>query len=81
MRLYGVPEAEQVGGNGEVCYHNMAMAPDYGRMGHTEERPLHKGLLLPTRTLTLRGRECLGPRGKGRCLCQGDGPKRAPRFP
>lgn len=26
----------QVGGKGEVCYHNMAMAPDYGRMGHTE---------------------------------------------
>ena len=28
----------QVGGKGEVCYHNMAMAPDYGRMGHTEAR-------------------------------------------
>ena len=36
VRPHNFPEAEQVGGNGEVCYHNMAMAPDYGRMGHTE---------------------------------------------
>ena len=36
----------QVGGNGEVCYHNMAMAPDYGRMGHTEASGVGKGYRL-----------------------------------
>ncbi|CAE7236552.1 unnamed protein product [Symbiodinium sp. CCMP2592] len=34
--LSGYAGGTEVGGNGEVCYHNMAMAPDYGRMGHTE---------------------------------------------
>mmetsp|Transcript_41229 Transcript_41229/g.76690 ORF Transcript_41229/g.76690 Transcript_41229/m.76690 type:complete len:298 (-) Transcript_41229:181-1074(-) len=34
--LTGYAGGKEVGGNGEVCYHNMAMAPDYGRMGHTE---------------------------------------------
>eukprot|EP00438_Fugacium_kawagutii_P015537 Skav211010 [mRNA] locus=scaffold134:4239:5111:+ [translate_table: standard] len=34
--LSGYAGGTEVGGNGEVCYHNRAMAPDYGRMGHTE---------------------------------------------
>lgn len=34
--LSGYAGGKEVGGKGEVCYHNMAMAPDYGRMGHTE---------------------------------------------
>lgn len=34
--LSGYAGGNEVGGKGEVCYHNMAMAPDYGRMGHTE---------------------------------------------
>ena len=32
----GYAGGKEVGGNGEVCYHNRQMAPDYGRMGHTE---------------------------------------------
>ncbi|CAE7506829.1 unnamed protein product [Symbiodinium pilosum] len=34
--LSGYAGGTEVGSKGEVCYHNMAMAPDYGRMGHTE---------------------------------------------
>ncbi|CAE7435800.1 unnamed protein product [Symbiodinium natans] len=34
--LSGYAGGTEVGSQGEVCYHNMAMAPDYGRMGHTE---------------------------------------------
>jgi len=32
----GYAGGTQVGDGGRVCYHNLAMAPDYGQMGHTE---------------------------------------------
>jgi len=34
--LAGYAGGKAVGDKGRVCYHNMAMAPDYGSMGHTE---------------------------------------------
>lgn len=34
--LTGYAGGNEVGDGGRVCYHNMALAPDYGRMGHTE---------------------------------------------
>lgn len=34
--LSGYAGGKQVGDKGIVCYHNMAFAPDYGQMGHTE---------------------------------------------
>jgi len=34
--LAGYAGGTKVGDGGRVCYHNMAMAPDYGQMGHTE---------------------------------------------
>merc|ERR1719215_467127 len=34
--LAGYAGGKDVGDKGRVCYHNLAMAPDYGSMGHTE---------------------------------------------
>mmetsp|Transcript_192 Transcript_192/g.344 ORF Transcript_192/g.344 Transcript_192/m.344 type:complete len:300 (+) Transcript_192:65-964(+) len=34
--LAGYAGGKEVGSKGEVCYHNMAMAADYGQLGHTE---------------------------------------------
>jgi peptide methionine sulfoxide reductase MsrA len=34
--LAGYAGGNKVGDKGRVCYHNLAMAPDYGQMGHTE---------------------------------------------
>jgi len=34
--LVGYAGGTKVGDKGRVCYHNIAMAPDYGSMGHTE---------------------------------------------
>lgn len=34
--LSGYAGGKKVGDKGLVCYHNMAFAPDYGQMGHTE---------------------------------------------
>jgi len=34
--LVGYAGGNKAGDGGRVCYHNMAMAPDYGQMGHTE---------------------------------------------
>jgi len=34
--LVGYAGGNEVGSAGQVCYHNLAFAPDYGSMGHTE---------------------------------------------
>jgi len=34
--LAGYAGGTKVGDGGRVCYHNLAMAPDYGSLGHTE---------------------------------------------
>lgn len=34
--LVGYAGGKEVGKDGNVCYHNFVMAPDYGQMGHTE---------------------------------------------
>lgn len=34
--LVGYAGGTKIGDKGQVCYHNMAFAPDYGQMGHTE---------------------------------------------
>lgn len=34
--LAGYAGGKEVGKKGNVCYHNLAFAPDYGSMGHTE---------------------------------------------
>lgn len=34
--LSGYAGGNKVGDKGNVCYHNMAFAPDYGKLGHTE---------------------------------------------
>lgn len=34
--LVGYAGGNEVGDQGRVCYHNMAMTADYGRLGHTE---------------------------------------------